>query len=163
MPRKTKSATLPDKVPGTSPLPDLECACAGVRRAARLVTQLYGHEMGKRIEPSQFSLLVALERLPGCSQTLLGRALGFDKATLSRNLRLMERNGWIELARAEDQRERGYRLTSSGEELLAATKPGWKRAQEKLRAAMTAADWENMSKVFGLVARAAVQARKKSK
>jgi len=136
-------------------LPDIPCACASVRRAARLVTQLYGHEMGDRVEPSQFSLLSVLERRSGCNQASLSRALGFDKTTMSRNLRLMKKNGWIERARAEDRRERGYRLTPAGERLLAETRPGWKRAQAKLRAAIPAAEWENMFKVFGLVARAA--------
>ena len=88
--------------------------------------------------------------------------MGLDKTTLSRNMRLMQRNGWIELGKAEDQRERGYRLTSAGKQLLSATKPGWKRAQEKLRAAMSAGEWENTLNVFGLVARAAQEARAKS-
>lgn len=155
MPGKTKSATASQVPPGESgTLPDLDCACASVRRAARLVTQLYGREMGK-VEPSQFMLLSVLKHRAGCGQAPLGRALGFDKTTLSRNLSLMRRNGWIELAKSDDKRERGYRLTSSGEEVLATAKPGWKRAQEKLRAAMTSAEWETMWKVFAVVARAA--------
>jgi DNA-binding MarR family transcriptional regulator len=162
MPRKAKPAPASENALGAGLLPDLGCACASARRAARLVTQLYGYEMGNRVQPSQFALLAALDNRPGCSQTLLGGALGLDKTTLSRNLRLMQRNGWIELVKAEDQRERGYRLTSAGEELLNATKPGWKRAQEKLRAAMGAGEWENMLNVFGLVARAAQEARAKS-
>jgi len=161
MPRKAEPAAAPpENAPATGLLPDLDCACASVRRAARLVTQLYGREMGNRVEPSQFSLLSVLRRRPACSQTSLGRALGFDKTTLSRNLRLMRRNGWIEPAKAETQR--GYRLTAAGQELFAATKPGWKRAQAKLRAAMTAGEWANMLHVFSLVARAAQEARTKS-
>ena len=31
-------------------LPDIECACATVRRAARLVTQLYDEELEGRLE-----------------------------------------------------------------------------------------------------------------
>jgi DNA-binding MarR family transcriptional regulator len=143
----------------TDALPDLECACANVRRAARLITQLFGQEMGNNVEPSQFSLLTALSRKPGTNQALLGNILGLDKTSLSRNLRLMQKNGWIEGAVSKDRRERGYRLTAAGEKLLAETRTGWQRAQAKLRRAMTAAEWDNMQKTFGHAAAAAVRAR----
>lgn len=140
----------------TAGLPRLDCACATLRRTARMVTQLYSHEMGRDAEPSQFALLMVLSKRPGCMQAPLGRALGFDKTTLSRNLRLMERNGWIEHAKAEDLRERGYRLTAEGKRILAATKPGWKRAQARLQAALAPGDWELM---LGLSDRVAAAAR----
>src|SRR4051794_27997297 len=143
----------------TNPLPDLPCACASLRRAARLVTQLYSHEMGENIEPAQFSLLSALDGHPGVSQAPLGRALGLDKTTMSRNLKVMERNGWIAPAGADDRRERGYRLTKAGEKIFAATKPGWLRAQAKLRAAMQPGEWESMWNIFGRVAEAALVAQ----
>jgi DNA-binding MarR family transcriptional regulator len=154
---------MPRKTPVSAGLPDLECACASVRRAARLVTVLFGREMGADIEPSQFSLLTALQRQPGCGQVSLGRALGLEKTTLSRNLRLMKKNGWIAPAVTGDLRERGYRLTSAGEKLLAAKTPAWKRAQAKLRAAMSdggtaGSEWEVAMKVFSSVAKAAQEA-----
>lgn len=154
---------MPRKAPPASPsLPDLECACATARRVARLLTQLYSQEMGRKLEPSQFALLTALSCMPGASQAPLGRALGLDKTTLSRNLRLLEKNGWIEPAPHEDQRERGFRLTRNGEKILIAARPGWLRAQNRLRSVMKAGEWENMMKVFGLTAKAALDARKQS-
>jgi DNA-binding MarR family transcriptional regulator len=143
-----------------SPLPDLECACANLRRASRLVTQLYSHEIGPDVEPAQFSLLSALRRRAGISQAPLGRALGLDKTTISRNLRLMQRNGWIELASTDDGRERCYRLTQKGEKTLSAAKPGWMRAQAKLRAALRTGEWETLLKASGQVAEAAIAARR---
>jgi DNA-binding MarR family transcriptional regulator len=142
-----------------NPLPDLGCACANLRRAARLVTQLYSQEIGPDMEPAQFSLLSALHRRPVASQAVLGRALGLDKTTMSRNLRLMETNGWIELASTDDRRERNYRLTPAGEKILFAVKPGWVRAQAKLRAALETGEWETLSTVFGRVAEAALLAQ----
>jgi len=141
------------------PLPDLECACANVRRTARLVTQLYSHEMGGNVEPAQFSLLTVLSRKPGASQAPLGRALGLDKTTLSRNLRLMEKNGWIVPVLTDDHRERGYQLTAAGQKILAEAKPGWSRAQAKLRAALKPGEWESLLEVFGRVAEAALAAQ----
>lgn len=137
------------------PLPDLECACANLRRAARLVTQLYSHEMGGGLEPPQFALLSALARTRAAGQSTLGRVLGLDKTTLSRNLKLLLRNGWIESAPSTDRRERGYRLTSEGDRLLAATQPGWQRAQQRLRDVLPPGEWERMQSVFSRVAEAA--------
>jgi DNA-binding MarR family transcriptional regulator len=111
------------------------------------------------MEPAQFSLLFALSRRPGASQAPLGRALGLDKTTMSRNLRLMQRNGWIEPVLTDDRRERGYRLTPAGGKILSATKPGWMRAQNKLRGALKPGEWETMLNVFGRVAAAALAAR----
>ena len=140
-------------------LPDLNCACAGIRRAARLVTQLYSREMGGHIEPGQFALLSALRQRPGLSQASLGQALGLDKTTMSRNLRLMGKNGWIEAAASADRRQRGYRLTTSGERILSETMPGWLRAQAKLRAALEPGEWEESLKAFDKTAEAALAAR----
>jgi len=140
-------------------LPDLGCACASVRRAARLVTQLYSDEMGREMEPAQFSLLTVLKRRPGASQGPLGRALGLDKTTISRNLALMQKNGWIGPAAKEDRRERGFVLTTSGQKLLDATRPGWERAQARLRNALDTQEWETMLKMFSRVAEAAAAAR----
>jgi DNA-binding MarR family transcriptional regulator len=163
MPRKSKPATPPEEIGAEAAvLPDLGCACANIRRAARLVTQLYDHEMGGGIEPAQFSLLTMLSRRPGSSQAPMGRTLGLDKTTLSRNLTLMKKNGWIEHAKSEDHRERGYRLTMAGEKLLSATRPAWRRAQEKLRASLGPGEWETMQAMLARVARAATEARARS-
>lgn len=141
--------------------PDIGCACATVRRAARLVTQLYDQELRGHLEASQFALLSALDRRPGCNQVMLARALGFDKTTLSRNLGLMKKNGWIVHVVANDQRERGFHLTAAGRKLLAGARPNWKRAQRQLRSAMTGEQWEAMWQALRNVANAAYQARKK--
>jgi len=151
-------------MPGTTKsvaksLPDLPCACASLRRAARLVTQLYSDEMGRDIEPTQFAVLTALGFKAGANQSSIGQALGLDKTTMSRSLRLMQRNGWIEPALADDGRERGYRLTEKGERVLVAAKTGWQRAQARLRAGLKPGQWEAMLKAVGQVAEAAVAAR----
>jgi DNA-binding MarR family transcriptional regulator len=141
----------------------LGCACASVRRAARLITQLYGDEMRYLVEPAQFSLLSVLVKTPGASQTPLGRALGLDKTTLSRNLAVMKRNGWIELSLTDnDHRERGYRLTSAGKKIFRTTRSGWLRAQAKLRAALPPGEWDKTLQMFDRAAEAALAAQSKT-
>jgi DNA-binding MarR family transcriptional regulator len=138
---------------------EFPCACAAVRHASRLITQIYEEELRDHLATPQFALLSVLHALPGCNQATLARRLDLDKTTLSRNLKLLEKNGWIEHTASDDHRERGYRLTPAGAKILAAAKPGWKRAQNRLRAAMTAGQWETMWQTFGNITNAARQAR----
>lgn len=146
---------------GETILPRFECACATVRRAARLLTQLYDEELRPHLDAPQFALMSVLERRPGCTQTALARAAAFDKTTISRNIALMRRKGWIESALGDDQRERGLRLTGDGRKLLRAARPGWKRAQKRLRSFMTGEQWRQMWLVFDNLTNAAYQARQK--
>jgi DNA-binding MarR family transcriptional regulator len=151
---KTKHGPVRDE------LPDSACACATLRRAARLVTQLYDKELRSHLPASQFALLSAIAKRPKSTQSALARTLAFDKTTLSRNLALLKKNGWIEYTATNDQRERGVRLTAAGADLLAAAKPGWRRAQRRLQSAMTAAQWNAMWRVLRDVTNSAYQARK---
>jgi DNA-binding MarR family transcriptional regulator len=132
-------------------LPDIHCACASVRRAARLVTQLYDDEFKGQPEASQYALLSALDQQPGCNQAMLATALGLDKTTLSRNLSVLARKGWIARQEAADRRERGFRLTAAGRGLLQTAKPAWKRAQTRLRSAMTGEQWNQIREAFRVV------------
>ena len=133
---------------------ELECACLAIRQAARMVTQFYGAELHGRLEIPQFGLLSVLDRRPHSNQSALARALNLDKTTLSRNLKLMEKNGWIERSASDDRRECGFRLTAQGKQLLRTARPQWKRAQEKFRAAMGDRQWDAMWSMLGAVSQA---------
>jgi DNA-binding MarR family transcriptional regulator len=142
-------------------LPAFDCACATVRRAARLLTQLYDEELRPHIEMPQFALLSALERNPACTQSALARGAGFDKTTMSRNLALMRRKGWIEDVHSDDPRDRRVGITAAGRALLRAAKPGWNRAQKRLSSAMAPEEWEKMWHVLDNLTNAALKARQK--
>lgn len=124
-------------------LPNLDCVCATVRRAARLVTQLYDEELRPHLPAAQFALLSAIDYKPGANLKLIARALAFDKTTLSRNFTLLERKGWITQTATTDQRERAFRITPAGQKRLAAARPAWKRAQDRLHSAMTPQQWQD--------------------
>jgi hypothetical protein len=65
----------------------LPCACANLRRAARLVTQLYDDALRPSgLRATQFTLLQALTLAPGISQKELAGLLGIDSFTLTRTL-----------------------------------------------------------------------------
>lgn len=149
MPRRTDGAAAPAGA-------DLPCACATIRRAARAVTQLYASYLrASRIEGTQYSLLSMLGSFGPCSQTAIGRRFALDKTTLSRNLQLLRRKGWIETAASTDGRERRYTLSAAGRKRLETARPAWRQAQNRLRASMTAKEWNTMWKAFRIVTDAA--------
>jgi DNA-binding MarR family transcriptional regulator len=140
---------------------DFPCACATARRAARAMTQLYDRHLRESgIEGTQFALLSALHALGPSNQSAIARRFALDKTTLSRNLKLLRRKGWIAAAAAGDARERRYVLSAAGEKRLAAAKPAWRRAQNELRASMTVSEWNAMWKAFHVVTEAASGARR---
>jgi len=89
------------------------------------------------------------------SLAALGRRYAIDKTTISRNLTLLARNGWIESPAAGGAGERRFMLTAAGRKRLAAARPEWMKAQEHLRTRMTARDWDAMWRVFRKVTAAA--------
>jgi DNA-binding MarR family transcriptional regulator len=136
--------------------PDLSCACAATRRAARAVTQLYDSYLrASDIEGTQYGLLSVLGSIGPCSQAAIAHRFALDKTTLSRNLKLLRRKGWIETVPTDDGRERRYVLSKSGEKRLAVAKPTWRRVQQRLRDSMTASEWDAVWKALHVLTTAA--------
>jgi DNA-binding MarR family transcriptional regulator len=121
-----------------------------------VLTQLYDSRLrGSGLEAPQFALMMTLDKQGPCSQVALGRRYALDKTTVSRNLKLLEGNGWIEVSVAHDRRERQFTLTAAGRKRVAAAKPEWKKAQDELRSAMTAGQWDAMFHAFTTATEAA--------
>lgn len=132
------------------------CACATARLVARTLTQLYDSALrGTGLEAPQFALLLTLDRAGPLSQAALGRRYALDKTTVSRNVRWLERQGWVRGEDGSDRRERRFALTRAGRERLEAARPRWRAAQQELRAEMREADWKALFAAFGAVASAA--------
>jgi DNA-binding MarR family transcriptional regulator len=58
--------------------------------------------------------------------------MALDKTTLSRNVRVLVRRGWLKAEGAEDQRVRILSVTPEGEEAFLRAFPYWERAQHRL-------------------------------
>jgi DNA-binding MarR family transcriptional regulator len=112
----------------------LACYCAGVRHAARAVTKVYDEVFRPLgLKATQFTILEALKRNGEARILDLCDVLVIDQTTLTRNLALMARAGWIEVqAGDEDRRERYWKLTRAGKALHARARPLWRSAQVRL-------------------------------
>ncbi|MCV9920204.1 MarR family winged helix-turn-helix transcriptional regulator [Pseudomonas sp. BT-42-2] len=107
-----------------------ECICTHLRRAARGVSRHYDEALaGFGINVAQFSLLRHLQRLDQPSITSLAEAMGLDRSTLGRNLKVLEAEGLVALTEGADQRNRVVLLTEAGKARLQDAGPAWERAQ----------------------------------
>jgi DNA-binding MarR family transcriptional regulator len=130
-----------------SSLPSLDCMCAGFRRTARALTQVYEQTLRPMgLRASQFTILQVLSRAGEVSQGQLGNILAMDSTTLTRTLKIMRQQGWIAERRGEDRRERLLRLAKNGEALLRRAEPEWKKVQARLRRDLGEETWNNLAR-----------------
>ena len=115
-----------------------ECSCSMFRESARKITQFYEGSLREAgIRPTQFSILAALANTGPIQLTQLADILLLERTSLTRNLNVLERNGWVELQTgAEDARQRVVSLSKKGYEQLDQAIPYWKKAQKAFASKM---------------------------
>ena len=135
---------------------ELGCACASARQLARMLTRVYDQQLRSAgLEAAQFALLSTLDSDGPCTQTILGRHHGLDKTTVSRNLNLLKRNGWVARLPTLDRRERRIGLTAAGRARLQDARPYWQKAQRSVQQAMTPKQWRALFTALRTAAKAA--------
>ncbi|MFZ3177301.1 MAG: MarR family winged helix-turn-helix transcriptional regulator [Methylovirgula sp.] len=116
------------------------CLCLASRSAARGVTTVYDRHLrphGLRI--TQFTILATLALRGATPITALAKSLGMDRTTLTRNLSLLEVNGWAQTRNDEDDaRTHLVSVTAKGRAIAHNALPAWRRAQEAVAAAFGA-------------------------
>lgn len=110
-----------------------QCLCTKLRRAARSVTKIYDDALaGVGLSAAQFSLLRHLQRLDRPSISSLAEAMGLDRSTLGRNLKILQVDGLVLLEDGADQRNRLVCLSKLGLARLTAGSKAWHSAQQQL-------------------------------
>lgn len=123
----------------------LPCACANLRRTARLVTQFYEEAMRPAgLTSSQFTLLQTLKLAPGISQKQIAEIQGMDSTTLTRTLALMRKRGWLNSQTGEDRRALRLGLSAAGEREYERALPYWQSAQKRLKHALGNTNWNEL-------------------
>ena len=114
------------------------CTCMRLRKASRRVTQIYDRSLEEAgMTVTQYGLLGHLARFDGTSIGTLAEKLIMDPTTLTRNLRPLERQGFVAIkADREDKRSRCVHLTAAGRKAFEKAKPAWARAQRHVEQAM---------------------------
>ncbi|HSO30868.1 MAG TPA: MarR family transcriptional regulator [Labilithrix sp.] len=124
----------------------MTCTFHNLRRASRAVTQVYDayfDEIG--LKATQFTVLAALlyESNGRPTVTDLAAALVLEQSSLSRNLAVLERLGYIKLVPGDDRRERIVTMTRLGRAVLQRGYPVWKAAQAAVAEALEAKELDS--------------------
>jgi DNA-binding MarR family transcriptional regulator len=106
------------------------CVCFNLRWVTRAVTQFFDAEMRRHgIRPTQGTILLALNAKESWTMADLSDWLGMDRTTLVRNLRPLQRDGFVQA----DGGGRGGRvelsITAKGRKKIEEAMPAWRSAQ----------------------------------
>ena len=128
----------------SAPIAEL-CACFNLKRATRLVTQIYDEELRPSgLRNTQFTLLAFVRSQGPLSMNELAEFVLTDRTTLTRNLGPLERDGLVTSGPGEDQRFREIAITGKGRRVLEKALPLWERAQERVRRRLGARDMKRL-------------------
>jgi DNA-binding MarR family transcriptional regulator len=134
------------------------CASFNFRRTARAVTKLYDTAFqGCGIRSTQFTILVGIAKTQPTSLTALSEVLVIDRTTLTRSLRLLQKQGLIDVSARAAMRQRFVSLTSKGEQTLRKSVPGWRKTHEKFVKAVGSEYWINLRRELERLAHTALK------
>ena len=132
--RKVDKTDLPTNVLTGLVLPNLPCTCSRLRRAARLLTQVYDRSLQPLgLKLTQYSVLINIVRSEGQTITTLAARLAMDRTTLTRNLKPLQRTGLVLVQAGPDARSRSVETTHAGRRMLEKAIPYWRSAEAQVR------------------------------
>lgn len=120
-----------------------DCNCSSLRGATRMMTALYDDALRPSgLRTTQLSILSRLNAVGSMTMNEFAAMLAMDRTTLARNLRPLEREGFVQLDVGEDKRERLVSLSKSGRFALKRAMPLWEIAQQRFETRIGAVDAE---------------------
>lgn len=110
------------------------CACGNVRRTNRALTQFYDDYLkASGLGTNQFSILLNVHLNAGITVGGLAELLLMDQTTVTRNLAVLKKNGYIEVGKeGGDARKRTLYISRAGLDKLEQAMPLWEKAQEHI-------------------------------
>ena len=113
------------------------CLNLELRKANRVLSQIYDSYMAKcGLKTSQFSILRAVNYLKKTTNRQLQEVLVLDQTSLSRGLKPLIRDGYIEVQEGVDRRQKDLMLSPAGKALFAEAEALWTQAQNHVAASL---------------------------
>ena len=133
------------------------CASLNFRRTSRIVTRLYDTVMQESgVRSTQFAILVGIAKLQPVAMGTLANVLMLDSSTLTRSLRLLQKERMIEISKRSQMRRRFLKLTLSGQKALQRSLPLWRAAHERFLAEVGADYWLKLRDELETIAKSAM-------
>jgi DNA-binding MarR family transcriptional regulator len=113
--------------------PAKNCTNFKSSQLSRKLKRLYDAELAKAgLKSTQYSLLTHVARRGPISATALANRIEIDTSTLSRNIKLLVRSGWLVMNVGEDARNRIITITPTGLAKQAEADVYWCQVQKKV-------------------------------
>jgi DNA-binding MarR family transcriptional regulator len=126
------------------------CTCGELRKAARAITLLYDNAFkSSGLLSTQFNVLQAIYDIDSVRISDLAGKLGMDRTTLTRNLSVLERQGFIEISQGKDHRTRIVTATQKGRRAVAKAILLWNEVQHKVKQEMGESSWHELMQNLG--------------
>jgi DNA-binding MarR family transcriptional regulator len=123
----------------------LTCMGLHVRRASRILTQIYNDALRPvGLVSNQFTLLVAIDLMGATAIGTLAQELYTDQTTLTRNLKLLKKKGLVDIEAGADRRVRIVSLSERGSVALAQALPIWEQVQIDLAERLEPQKWQTL-------------------
>ena len=123
-----------------------DCACEGLRRAARAVSKVYARALADvGLTATQLAILVATRLHGSLPLSRLAQGLHLDRTSVYRAVRPLERNSYLKLGPGRTQRERVATVTARGERVLQEALPVWESTQQRFIDALGPRVWTALS------------------
>jgi DNA-binding MarR family transcriptional regulator len=128
-----------------------ECLLRRARVLNRVLMGIYDHELRPfGLKATQLTLLVSVAKMGPVRRIDLGKRLHLEPSTLTRNLKIMLTNGWIEdILDGKDGRGLPLQVTAQGRDLLNQIGPSWQKAQERTQKLLGGAGATLLRKLTG--------------
>ena len=111
------------------------CAAYQFRRTSRAVARLYDAALSPAgIRSTQFAILTAIAKLQPVAISRVAEILVIDLTTMTRSLKLLQKEGLIQIAPRGVRRQRLLTLTLKAEKALALAVPLWREMQARFLA-----------------------------
>ena len=108
------------------------CVAVRLRRLNRVVTNFYDDALRPLgLKVSQLNILIVTAKLGLARPAQVCDILQLDPSTLSRNVKPLQAQRWLEVVPEEDARAQPFRLTAQGKRLIEKAVPAWEEAQRR--------------------------------
>jgi DNA-binding MarR family transcriptional regulator len=126
------------------------CTCGELRKAARAITLLYDNAFkSSGLLSTQFGVLQVIYDIDSIRISDLAGKLRMDRTTLTRNLSVLERQGFIKISSGKDHRTRIVATTQKGRNAVSKALPLWNEVQGKVKQQMGENSWRELMQSLG--------------
>lgn len=110
-----------------------DCMCGNVRMASRSLTSVYDDKLKPSgLRSTQLAVLWAVVAIGDGTVGKIANRIAMDNSSLTRTLKLLERDKFVALRAGRDRREKQVHATARGRKAFSLAMPLWQQAQTEV-------------------------------